>query len=146
MTKTIYFDMDGTLADFYGVDGWLDSLLAEDVRPYAEAKPLHNFSQLARLIHKVQAQGVRVGIISALSKNGSENYQADIMMTKLLWLKRHLPSVQFDEIHFCAYDAVKYDYATDKNALLFDDEVRHHEAWGGTADFPAHIVQVLKSL
>ena len=28
MTKAIYFDMDGTIADLYGVDGWLDSLVA----------------------------------------------------------------------------------------------------------------------
>ena len=24
MYKAIYFDMDGTIADLYGVDGWLD--------------------------------------------------------------------------------------------------------------------------
>ena len=26
MTKAIYFDMDGTIADLYAVDGWLDKL------------------------------------------------------------------------------------------------------------------------
>ena len=37
MTNAIYFDMDGTIADLYGFDGWLDYLHAEDVKPYAEA-------------------------------------------------------------------------------------------------------------
>ena len=44
MNKAIFFDMDGTIADLYGVDGWLDDLRAERVRPYAEAKPLVNLS------------------------------------------------------------------------------------------------------
>ena len=35
MAKKIYFDMDGTIADFYGVDGWLADLEAHNVRPYA---------------------------------------------------------------------------------------------------------------
>ena len=25
MTKAIYFDMDGTIANLYGVNGWLDT-------------------------------------------------------------------------------------------------------------------------
>ena len=27
MRKVVYFDMDGTLCDFYGVSGWLDYLI-----------------------------------------------------------------------------------------------------------------------
>lgn len=34
----ICFDMDGTIADLYGVENWLDYLIAEDVKPYAEAR------------------------------------------------------------------------------------------------------------
>lgn len=40
MKKMAYFDMDGTIANFYGVDGWLDCLTAHDPRPYAVAEPL----------------------------------------------------------------------------------------------------------
>ena len=40
MEKAIYFDMDGTIADLYGVDGWLDDLMNESTRPYAAAAPL----------------------------------------------------------------------------------------------------------
>ena len=28
----ICFDMDGTIADLYGVEGWLDDLISENVR------------------------------------------------------------------------------------------------------------------
>ena len=53
MTKAIYFDMDGTIADFYGVDGWLDCLMNNDVKPYKVAKPLINMSTLARRLNKL---------------------------------------------------------------------------------------------
>ena len=51
MTKAIYFDMDGTIANFYGVDGWLDDLINERTRPYAQARPLVNMNALA-LMHR----------------------------------------------------------------------------------------------
>ena len=35
MVKAINFDMDGTLADFYGVDNWLEYLVNKDAYPYA---------------------------------------------------------------------------------------------------------------
>ena len=66
MTKTleINFDMDGTLANFYGVEGWLEYLINSDATPYAVAKPLFNFSALARQIHRLQNKGYTVNIIS----------------------------------------------------------------------------------
>lgn len=57
MTKTkvtISLDMDGNILDFYGVEGWLDYIIAEDTTPYAIAKPLLNFSLLARYLNKLQ--------------------------------------------------------------------------------------------
>ena len=57
MKGTIYFDMDGTIADLYAVDNWLAKLRSSDPSPYAEAETLLNMSHLARLLHKVQALG-----------------------------------------------------------------------------------------
>ena len=37
---TIYFDMDGTIANLYGVIDWLPKLHNSDASPYMEAKPL----------------------------------------------------------------------------------------------------------
>ena len=33
MTKTLVFDMDGTIADLYAVTDWLENIIAENVRP-----------------------------------------------------------------------------------------------------------------
>ena len=57
MTKAINFDMDGTLCDFYGVENWLEYLVARDATPYAVAKTLLPLSALARRQHRAQREG-----------------------------------------------------------------------------------------
>ena len=51
LEKEICFDMDGTLADLYGVPDWLAKLRSFDPTPYKVAKPLLNMAVLARLLH-----------------------------------------------------------------------------------------------
>ena len=57
MTKAIYFDMDGTIANLYGVNGWLEMLINEDVTPYAKATPLVRLCTLARILNRLQCDG-----------------------------------------------------------------------------------------
>ena len=64
--RTIWFDMDGTIANLYGVENWLPKLQAHDVTPYVEAEVMLNMSQLARLLNSVQKLGYKLGIISNL--------------------------------------------------------------------------------
>ena len=64
----IWLDMDGTIADLYAVEGWLDMLRAYDPTPYAKAKPLVNMSLLATLLNNRQKEGFKICIVSALSK------------------------------------------------------------------------------
>lgn len=142
---TIYFDMDGTIADLYGVDGWLDYLLTEDTTPYREAKPLLNLNSLARILNRLQRNGYKVGIISWLSKNGNTAYNKEVTKTKEKWLKKHLGSVSFDEIHIIEYGTPKYKFAT-KNDILFDDEERNRNDWIGTAFDAENIIEILKGI
>ena len=74
MTKAIYFDMDGTIANFYGVENWLEYLQNENTFPYENALPLLKFSSLAKILNNLQKKGWSIGIISWLAKNSSENY------------------------------------------------------------------------
>lgn len=146
MQRTVWFDMDGTIADLYGINMWLDYLQKEEVYPYEAAKTMVNMSQLAKLLHKVQAAGLRVGIISWLSKSGSELYNGQVALTKLVWLKQHLPSVQWDEIRIVKYGTPKQLFAHTEQDILFDDEERNRNSWNGKAYSPNDIVQVLKAL
>ena len=138
---TIYFDMDGTIADLYGVEGWLDYLMNKDVTPYAEAKPLLNFSQFARLIHRLQAKGYKVGIISWLAKCDDKEYHEAIAATKRAWLAKHLASVVFDEINIINYGTPK---STCGNGILFDDEEPNRKEWKGQAYDINNIIETLK--
>lgn len=143
MTKEINFDMDGTLADFYGVEGWLDCLINSDAHPYAVARPLFNFSALARQIHRLQNAGYTVNIISWLSKSGTDDFNAEVTAVKMAWLAKHLPSVTFDRITIVKYGTPK---STCGNGILFDDEERNRNEWKGTAYDVQNILETLKGL
>lgn len=146
MKGTIYFDMDGTIANLYAVENWLPKLRASDPSPYAEAEVLLNMAYLAKLLHKVQALGYMVGIISWTSKGGSADYNEAVKAAKLNWLNQHLKSVHFDTIHIVDYGTPKATFSKSTADILFDDEERHRTAWTGEAHEPFEIISVLKSL
>lgn len=142
---TIWLDMDGTMADLYGVENWLPMLEAQDETPYAIAKPLVRMATLARLLNNRQRKGYRVCVISALAKNSTAEYDERVMNAKREWLARHLASVRFDEIRFVPYTYTKND-ANNGNDILFDDEIRHLTAWTGTAIPATDLLNGLKAL
>jgi 5'(3')-deoxyribonucleotidase len=143
MTKALWFDMDGTIADLYGVKDWLPKLNASDPSPYIEARPLVNMSRLARLLHKVQRNGYTINIISWTSKTGSPSYNETVALAKMEWLSRHLPSVEWSTIHIVAYGTPK---STVGRGYLFDDEEKNRTEWGEGAHSPNEIFSVLNLL
>lgn len=145
MTTTVYFDMDGTIADLYSVENWLPLLRAYDPKPYAEAKPLVNLNSLARILNRLQRQGIRIGIISWLSKSSTPEYDAKVTTAKERWLAKHLSSVDFDEIHIVPYGTPKETFAT-VNDILFDDEAKNRENWIGKAFDVDSIIEILKGM
>lgn len=147
----IYFDMDGTIADLYANPDWLSLLEASDTTPYATARPLVNLSLLARRIHQAQAKGHQVGIISWLSKDSTEAYTIAVTEAKLGWLRKHLPSVQFDSIDIIPYGEPKWGLVeADCRNILFDDERRNTVEWvcqwRGTGYPPGEIMRVMREL
>ena len=146
MTTTIFFDMDGTIADLYGVENWLDYLIASDALPYEIAKPLIKLNALARILNRLQKQGYKIGVISWLAKNSNETYDEQVTRAKKEWLKKHLTSVTFDEIHIVKYGTPKQTFAKTKNDILFDDEIGNRMEWNGTAYSEKEIFTVLREI
>jgi len=146
MTRTIYFDMDGTIANLYAVENWLPMLRAEETTPYALAEPMVGMNALARLLNGLKRKGFKVGIVSWTAKNGTKEYNERVRTTKIKWLKIHLKSVQFDEIHIVEYGTPKHEIVSDKNGILFDDEKPNRDAWTGTAFDVDNIIEVLKGI
>ena len=143
---TIWFDMDGNIASLYSVENWLPMLRAYDPTPYVIAKPLVNMSLLARYLNKVKAKGYRIGVISWGSKCSTPMYDAAVTAAKISWLKRHLPSVTWDEIHIVPYGMPKQEYKRTPADILFDDEERNRINWGGNAYTEQEIFEVLNAL
>ena len=141
----IWFDMDGTIADLYGVENWLEMLIAHDETPYAIAKPIVNLSVLARLMNNVQRKGFEICIVSALAKDSTAEYDEKVRNAKIKWLANHLKSVHFDEIRFVPYWYTKNDVNTGAD-VLFDDEERHLEKWTGTAVHASKMIETLKAI
>ena len=146
MTKAIYFDMDGTIANLYGVDGWLDMIVARDATPYREAKPLINLNSLARILNRLQAQGYIIGIISWLAKGSTVEYDKAVEKAKIDWLRKHLASVHFNEIHIVEYGTPKEKVVLNPLGILFDDEERNRKNWTGIAYDVNNIIEILKEI
>lgn len=146
MTTTIFFDMDGTIADLYGVDGWLKDLINKDVRPYREAKALVNLQALARVLNRLQKEGYKLAIISWLAKNSTTEYDSRVTETKKAWLNKHLASVHFDEIHIVKYGTAKQTFIHTTQDILFDDEEQNRTNWTGKAFNVNTIIKTLKDL
>lgn len=143
---TIYFDMDGTIANLYGVNEWLNRIRAYDAKIYAEAKPLCNMNTLARRLNQLQAQGVKIGIISWGSKDKDIDFLAAVKAEKLRWLRQHLKSVHWDEVHIVEYGTPKSSFRSSFDDILFDDEVGNLTDWGMGGFHPDAITTVLKAL
>ena len=126
MEKKIYFDMDGTIADFYATKDWLERLANEETYPYEIAKPLLRMSALAKRLNNLQRRGYVVGVISWTAKNSTTEYHKAVETAKRNWLKKHLASVKFDEIKIVRYDTPKHEIG---NGILFDDNAEIRKEW-----------------
>lgn len=140
---TIFFDMDGTIADLYAVENWLPKLQNCDPTPYAVAAPMLHLAALARKLNELRRCGYRIGIISWLSKNSTAEYANAVTVAKLEWLARHLKSVEWDEIHIVPYGMPKAMFAANDD-ILFDDEIQNREEWCGVAYDATEIMEILR--
>lgn len=151
MERAIYFDMDGTIADLYGCDGWLADLTAKRSKPYRNAKPLVSMRKLAREIKRLQKLGYHVGIVSWLSKSGDDDYNVKVTKAKTDWLARHIGSVEWDEVEIVPYGTPKASVVNFPSGILFDDEQPNRFAWmaattKGMAFDQSHILEILAAL
>lgn len=132
MEKAIYFDMDGTLADLYGVDNWLDEAQSGSTRPYEDAKPMYDEARMGETLDALHARGWHVGIVSWLFHDSTPEYARAVTDAKLAWCRKHFPKV--DEIRVVPYGMPKQSVVSVRdNAILFDDEKRNLDAWTDAA-------------
>lgn len=140
MEKTIFFDLDGTIADLYEVSDWLAKLRAEDDSPYREANPLFPPYDIYLLLESMKSLGVRTGVISWGSKHASKEYNRSIRRAKIDWLKEMGLLDSFDEVHVVKYGTPKHQVIKkERRGILIDDNEDIRAEWeqaGGLAIDP----------
>lgn len=124
--KNIYFDMDGTIADLYGVENWLEYLKDENPAPYRAAAPMLDMENFSTILEKLQGKGYTIGIISWLAKNSSAKFNEKITFEKISWLNKYLPNISWNEIHIVEYGTNKSFFGC---GILFDDEIGNRKNW-----------------
>ena len=148
MTKMLVFDMDGTIADLYGVEGWLEDLEAYKTRPYEIAEPMYDMNELNETLQKLQKLGWQIVITTWLAMNATKEYNKAVAKAKKDWLAKY--NFPYDEIHCVKYGTTKAD-CTRKKAdfqILIDDNKKVRDGWtlGTTVNAKYNIMDFLKAL
>ena len=127
--KMICFDMDGTIADLYGVPNWLEKLRAEDPSPYLEAKPMWDMDKLREVLLKLIDKGWEIRVISWLAMDASEKYNALVREAKRAWLSVYNFPAQ--KVHLVVYGTTKADCVrrSTQSAVLVDDNSKIRNGW-----------------
>ncbi len=148
MNKTLVFDMDGTIANFYGVDNWLENIRNENTRPYEIAKPLYDMEVLNAILITLKSQGWRIAITTWLAMGSSVEFENRTRNAKLEWLAKY--DFPYDEIHLVRYGTTKANCTRSKGGyqILVDDNAKIRQGWslGSTIDANNNILDALITL
>ena len=148
MTKMIVFDMDGTIANLYAVENWLEDLKNSNTRPYEIAEPMYDMNELVETLLMLRKKGWLIAITTWLAMNASEEYNKAVAKVKKDWLKKY--NFPYDEIHTVKYGTTKAN-CTRKKAdfqILVDDNKKVRDGWtlGTTVNAQFDILPFLKAL
>ena len=148
MTKMLVFDMDGTIADLYGVENWLADLRAEKTRPYEVAKPLYDMVELVELLNELRKLGWLIAVTTWLAKGATKEYNKEVTKAKKEWLEKY--NFPYDEIHTIKYGRTKADCTRKYGGyqILIDDNEKIRKGWhlGNTINATENIIPLLKAL
>ena len=146
--KALVFDMDGTIADLYGVEGWLESLITGDSEPYRIAQPLYDMDTLNVILTLLQMDGWKIIVTTWLAKNSSSAYDNRVRAAKRRWLKK--VDFPFDELHMVKYGTPKQNVTRKLGGfqILIDDNEEVRKEWdlGATIDANKNILKALVGL
>lgn len=131
MDKMLVFDMDGTIADLYNVDNWLEMLRDYNPTPYIIAKPIYDMFSLNNLLDILKAQGWKIAVVSWASKECDDTFKQAIRLAKIDWLNRY--NFPYDEVHIVKYGTTKANCVRkfDGRKILVDDNEKVRQGWNG---------------
>lgn len=126
MEKILNWDMDGTIADLYGVEDWMKMLDACDSTPYKIAEALVDMYELWCVLEMFRTAGWTINIISWNSRSGDTAYHKEVRKAKVEWLEGMGILDCFDHIHVVKYGKPKNYIA---KGILVDDNKEVRQRW-----------------
>ena len=97
----IYFDMDGTIADLYGSQNWLQTIQEEKSGAYEFLNPMFEIQEFNNICTQLIKNGVHFGVISWGSKNSSDKFLQTVRNEKIKWLRKYLPFIEdINVVHY----------------------------------------------
>ena len=150
MDKILVFDMDGTIADFYGVKGWLDYLEKSDETPYLVASPLYDMNRLNAILNMLKVYGWHIAVTSWLAKGSDKDFDEKVRQAKKEWWAQY--GFPYDSIHLVKYGTTKANCTRKLGGyqILVDDNEKVRKGWnlGSTinanSDIITELIKILK--
>jgi 5'(3')-deoxyribonucleotidase len=129
----VYLDMDGTIANLYEQENWLERLLNEENGLFATCEPMTTEEVIFKVFPKNQ---FNVKILSMTPKNVSKAYCETVIKEKNAWLDKFFPNIT--KRHYLPYGNNK-NFKNSKNAVLVDDNATIRENFKGLALNPSEL-------
>ena len=137
--------MDGTIADLYNVEGWLEDLRAENVRPYDIAEPIYDMDVLNEILNILKDMGWKIIVTTWLAQNSTKAYKEEVARVKKGWLDRY--NFPYDKVHAVKYGTTKANCTRSLGGfqILVDDNEKVRRGWhlGDTINANENIIEKL---
>ena len=123
--KTIFFDIDGTLARFHDTEhNYIEAMWQEGF--YKNLEPFENIIEAANYLSKQgRKHNIKVAVISAYLDTDPPFVQKE----KLEWIHKHLPSVNDIRLVPAGADKSDYVFSADEEVWLVDDYNKNLIEW-----------------
>lgn len=129
----VYLDMDGTIADLYGKENWLECLRTEKDNTFSDLRPMITQEQLFNSFPK---ESYDIRILSMTPLGASKPFCERVIQEKNAWLDEHFPVLK---------KRIYQKYGHNKNlkgcanAILIDDNEAIRKSWKGIALNPVQL-------
>lgn len=129
MSVKIYFDLDGTVYNLYGVNEWEPKLRAENPNVFREGSFIGDYQEFMNICNKLLEKGVQFGVITWLPMQASPEYEVECELVKREWVQRYMPFVS--EFIAQSYGVPKQNAIIKraKTMYLLDDNTEICEMW-----------------
>jgi len=131
--KKVYLDMDGTIANLYTQNNWLERLENEDKTIFLDCKPMTTQETLLKLF---PIDKFEIVILTMTPKNCSIEYHNQVIEQKKQWLEKFFPMLK--KQIFIKYGNNK-NLKNSANAILIDDNAVIRNNFRGIALNPANL-------